>query len=190
MDIHREALATLLGAAIAVSLILIYNHNHQPVTSGPDFTAVEATKSPEIKGESTRSTPVANGNVQTYDDNTKGKLDLPDSVKSNPNKKVTSSVVVPPDDHEQEVTTVIDTSSGEFTSYIKEKPLPVMAMSFNRKIGGLYGWANGNKTARVYAAQNVLQIKSCRILGVVSMDQSIDTGKTYSFIGAGVECSI
>jgi len=99
--------------------------------------------------------------VAVFRPKVKDNLNLPDTVKKDPDKKVVASSPVPPSDHPHTMTAVYDSGTGGVDMFLRQDPLVWLA--FNRKgaIGAAYGFkdaANGF-VARVYGRLDLVQIK-------------------------------
>lgn len=180
-----------LGAALVGALSLFawlwVQHARTPVTSAPGLAAVAATPSRAVRGEQKVPAPLRNGVVQAYRPEVKERLPLPPSVVADPDKHVVSASVVRADDHPQEVVTVLDANTGEATSYVKEKPLPWLAVEGRGEFGAYYGFASGGQqVARFEVRQNVLQVKALRLQVTGGLDYNVGSGRANGFAGVGV----
>lgn len=85
------------------------------------------------------------------------KVDLPDTVKNDPNKQVTAVVDVKPSKGGSEVVAVVDVVTGETTTTEKPKPVPMFAFVNEKKIGLGYGIGTGGNTAKVFLAYDAIR---------------------------------
>jgi len=125
----------------------------------PSLPSILAPPSKELinaKSETLDCRPVV-----VYKDRVKRDLGLPETVKKDPDKKVTASTKVLPSDYPNTVTSVYDTGTGMTDLYIRRDSLPWLAFNRRMAIGAAYGVkdeAQGFVT-RVYGRIDLLQIK-------------------------------
>lgn len=124
--------------------------------------------------------------VIAYTAPAKRRLRLPDAVQANANQHVLGAASVAADDHPHTVTTVLDASTGQTTTYDVREPLPWMAIDTHGEAGLAYGLKNGVQTVRLEARQGLLDIKAVRIGVTASLDQPLagPLGADY-FVGLG-----
>lgn len=167
------------AVALAVGAILLYLRS-LPVPEGVG-TTTEARQASELREELT--IPLDVEFVKVFEPEVKTRLKLPKTVIDDPDKHVVSSSKIKADEHPHTVTTVLDKSTGELTTYDRKDPLPWLAVTNRTHIGAYYGLKNGQEAVRIQAQQELLQIKSLRIEAVASVD--IGSGKPDTFIGIG-----
>lgn len=175
---HKVTLGFSALSVIFV-IILFYIHN----TPAPEAvgTTVEAQQASELKYMATEDLPI--GNIKVFDLKAKEKLKLPASVVSNPKKKVVASSKVKASERPRTISTVVDTDTGEFTTYSRTDPLPWLAVNTRTHVGAYYGWKDGTDIVRIQARQEFLQVKQVHLEAIASVD--IGGLKTDSFIGIG-----
>jgi hypothetical protein len=171
---RRLVFALIVVAAFAAAVYF----RPRPVPPG---VTVEATPAPELKREET--VPVIIDFIKAYKPATKKKLALPQAVQRDADKHVVASTRTPDDERAHTVTTVIDSSTGEFTSYDRVEPLPWLRPNTTTHIGAYYGFKNGSPAVRVQLQQELLRLKALRVEGTASVD--VGTGKPDTFVGVG-----
>lgn len=173
----RDLVIAVLGVGLAGSLYL-----HFKPEASPTGVHVEAKPSPKVAKMPT--VPVAvNTPVQVLPPKAKDKLDLPPSVKNDPKKHVAGAVVTPADERKHTVTTVLDTDTGEFTTYDRREPLPWLAVSGKSEVGVFYGLKDGEQAVLVEGRHEFLQVKAAH-LGVIG-NVDIAPNDVDTFVGVG-----
>lgn len=87
------------------------------------------------------------------------KVKVPPEVIVNPQKQITAVVDVPASKAGTEVTSVIDTDTGETEIYYAEKPLPFFAFENEKRVGvGYQVVTNGDQEVKVYAEYTFARI--------------------------------
>ena len=165
---------------LTLGVIAFYYLKPEPEVVG---TTTEAKQAPELKKAETL--PMHIELIKVFKPEVKAKLKnkLPQSVVNDPGKRVVASSKVGGDDKPHTVTTLLDQSTGQFTTYDHIEPLPWLAVKTYTHIGAYYGLKNGEQAVRIQAQQEMLQIKTLHIEAVASID--IGAGKPDSFIGVG-----
>lgn len=113
-------------------------------------------------------------------------LKLPRDAVEDPDVEVLASSHVKADDHPHTVTTVIDTETGESTTYDRRDPLPWMAWSERGHAGVAVGLKSGEPTARLQVEQEIVTVKALRLSGIATVDQPLNAGATGGDFFAGV----
>lgn len=120
--------------------------------------------------------------VVVYRDKVKEKLNLPETVVKDPDKKVTASTKVPASDFPNTVTSVYDLGTGATDLYVRRDPLPWLAFDKRWRLGAFYGLSDEENGLFLGVAQyQFAQIKRVHI----TAHGQADTSGRY-FIGAGV----
>jgi len=164
-------------ALVAFGVAAYLDSKHQPMPAG---VHVDATPAPEVgKVGKDRIDCVP---VVVYKPAAKDTLKLPPSA-SEPEKRVVAATRTPADERPHTVTTLLDTSTGKFTSYDRAEPLPWLAPNTKTDVGAFFGYRNGEQAVRIEARQEVLQIKALHLGAVASAD--IGAGDTDTFVGIG-----
>ena len=132
---------------------------------------------------SVEKAPVVVEHIIVYKPEAKEKLKLPEAVKADDKKHVAASVTTPNDERQHTVTTVVNSQTGEFTTYDRVEPLPWIGVTTKSEVGAYLGLKNGEPAVRIAGRQEVLQIKSVRIGAVASVD--ITQSDVDSFVGIG-----
>lgn len=156
-------LAAIIGAIVAGWIWFLHRHD-APV--GVPQVATVAPAVAEVTTEPVQSAPVI-----VYRAPAKAKLKLPDAVQSNVNQHVLASSTIAADDHPHTLTTVLDTATGQATTYDTLEPLPWLAIDTHGEAGMYYGLKDGHAAIRAEIRQNLLQIKAVHVQGIASVDQ-------------------
>jgi hypothetical protein len=154
----------------------------------PVSVAVPATPAPELAKLVKLSSPVNFKAVKTYPKAVKRKLDLPAHIQADDNKQVVEASQVPADDHTQTVTTLIDTQTGETSTFVRRDPLPLIAADYSGDAGIYLGLANGAPALKLEARQSFLTVKWVHLGVIGSIVQPVSGMSTPSstFIGGGL----
>ena len=150
----------------------------QPMPAG---VHVEAPPSKFVRD--VEKAPVIVERIVAYKPEAKEELKLPETIKSDDKKHVVASVTTPNDERQHTITTVVDSQTGEFTTYDRAEPLPWIGVTTKSEVGAYLGLKNGQPAVRVAGRQEVLQIKSVRIGAVGSVD--VTQSGVDSFVGIG-----
>ncbi|MFZ2986476.1 hypothetical protein [Ideonella sp.] len=166
----------LLGMAYAV---LWYNRTqtapvgiHLPATPAPEVAKVEFEPL------------IVDLPLQVYKPAAKQKLKLPAHVQADAKQHVVASTRTAPDERPHTVTTVLDSGTGEFTTYDRAEPLPWIEASTRRHFGAYIGAMNGEQAIAITARQEALRIKGVKVeaIAIGTASQSERVG----FLGVGV----
>lgn len=170
----------VLGVMIAIGTGVYFYFKPEPAPTGVHMPAKPA---PQVAHETTVPVEVKVP-VQTYKPEVKRKLKLPDAVQANPAQHVVASSRTAPDERPHTITTVLDTSTGEFTTLDRAEPLPWIAVSTKTEVGAFYGVKNGQPAFRVQAQQELLRVKALHLGAIASAD--MQAGEVDTFVGVGV----
>lgn len=176
---YGYGVGALLGVLVSIALGALYLH-FKPVTA-PVGVHIEAPASPVVRGvgkEAVQSVP-----LRAYKPAAKKKLDLPATIQADQDKHVVSSVKTPNDERKHTITTIVDSQTGEFTTYDRVEPLPWIGVTTKSEVGAYLGLKNGQPAIRVEGRQEVLQIKSVRIGAIGSVD--VTQSGVDKFVGIG-----
>ncbi len=148
-SLTSHAISMVVGGAI-VAGVCAYNKFVPHVSS-------LAPPAPEIAKETPKKLECKP--ILVYRDKVEKKLNLPDTVKRDPDKHVVASSNVPPSDYPHTMTAVYDEGTGGVDMFLRQDPLPWL--SFNRRgsLGVAYGWTDDGSDTRVYGKLDLLQIK-------------------------------
>ena len=167
----------LLGVLLAVGVGVYVAFKPEPAPTGVHLPAKPAPQvAREIKTEIALKSP-----VKVYRPEVKRKLKLPDAIQQNADQHVIASSRTVADERPHTITTVIDASTGEATTFDRTEPLPWLGVSTKTEIGAFYGVKNGVPTWRVQAQQELLQVKAVRIGATATLDSD---GETFVGVGA------
>lgn len=112
----------------------------------------------------------------------KDKLGLPDQVKQDPKKHVTSAVIILPDERPQSVVTLFDESTGQSSSLTQRMGYSLLATEQRGQLWLGYGIKNGGaRVGRILLREDLLQVMALHA-GVAA---TVDMDGGY-FVGAGV----
>lgn len=145
----------------------------------PPGVHMPATPAPELKREETA--PLIVDFVKAYKPAAKKKLKLPPAAQADAALHVVASTRTPSDERSHTVTSVLDTRTGEFTTYDRVEPLPWLAVSTKSQVGMYYGLKRGEQVIRLEGRQELLQIKAVRVGATATLDSD---GETFVGVGA------
>lgn len=174
------ARTTILAFALAIFAAFALGMLGTPKTA-PAGTTVIATPAKELRAEPTQAAQPKKG-IQVYRKSVKKKLKLPDSVQADEQQQVVSSSKVATDDRPHTVTTTVDLETGKFTTFDRTDPLPWVAVSTHGEAGLAYGIRNGQMIGRVYATQDLIQVKALHVGAMATLDQD---GKWFAGLRVG-----
>lgn len=169
-----------LGVLIAIGGGLYFYFKPEPA---PVNVHLPANDAPQVSRETTVPV-VVKVPVKVYRPEVKRKLKLPDAVQANPDQHVVASSRTAPDERPHTVTTILDTTTGEFTTLDRAEPLPWIAVSTKTRISAYYGLKNGQQAIRIQGQQDFLRVKAVRFSAIASAD--LVGGDTQTFIGIGM----
>lgn len=170
----------VLSVLVVVLFVLWFQKFAEPQPVGE---AVEAKPDKAIIGQPTERLDCVP--VVVYRDAVKDKVKLPSAVVGDPNKKVLGAVRVDADIRPHTVTPVIDTKTGEVTTYDTRLALPRFAIDTRGEAGIAYGQRGSERVLRLEARQALADIKAVKIGAVANYDMPIGGGSGSSFIGVG-----
>lgn len=170
----------VLAVIIAIGMGLYFYFKPEPA---PTNVIMPAKPAPQVANETTVPV-VAKTSLKVYRPEVKRKLKLPDAVQNNPEQYVVASSRTAPDERPHTITTVLDTSTGEFATLDRAEPLPWIAVSTKTEVGAFYGIKNGQPAFRVQAQQELLRVKAVHLGAVASADMV--GGEVDTFVGVGV----
>ena len=173
----------LAGVLVGVVGWVIWKDYFKPVERAGETVA--ATPAKEVANLPTVAAPIAGGAVQAYPKAVKRKLKLPKTVVEDESKVVVSSSKVAASERSHTVTTLVDTNTGKAEAYVRADPLPWLAYTTRGSAGTYYGFKRGEQTVRLQVQQDIVQMKALTFGVTASVDRSVATGLTDSFIGVG-----
>lgn len=172
---REHAIGFIVGvivSAIMVGGVQLY-HRMSPRPSMP------APVASELRKEATESVAVTS--VQAFAPATKQKLWLPPAVQASTDAHVVAATQVPSTLRPQTVTAVLDTHTGATSLYIRNDPLPWIALEQHGELSLSRGFRSDIQIYRATFREDVLQIKAAH-LGVVG---SVDSDGQW-FAGVGI----
>lgn len=175
-------------AAFVVLIVValgVWAYLHFKPEPAPVGVHLEAKTAPEIRREE-KIELVSEAPLKVYKSSAKKKLKLPEPIQADAKRHVVASSKIETDDHPHTVTTVLDTQTGEFTSYDRKDPLPWLAVRTTSHIGAYYGLKNGVPTLRIQGQQELLRVKAVRLEAIGTADFGDGKPDTYIGIGARV----
>lgn len=150
-----------IGAVLAIGA-MVYVTQPQPVQ--PTVTPQIATVNPEVKHEEKIDVPLTTPKktIKAYTSKGKAMLQLPRSVVEDSTSAVTDSSIVISSEKRQVVTQVIDTNTGETTTYISKAPDPWLSFENRGQISVDVGVRRGGlePVTRINVRQDLVQTKS------------------------------
>lgn len=170
----------VLGVVIAIGTGTYFYFKPEPAPTNVHLPAKPAS---QVSRETTVPVVIEKP-VKVYRPDVKRKLKLPDAVQADPAQHVVASSRTVPDERPHTITTVLDTSTGEFTTLDRAEPLPWIAVSTKTEVGAFYGIKNGEPAFRVQAQQELLRIKALHVGAVASADMV--RGDVETYVGVGV----
>lgn len=173
----RQALA--LFATVAAFAVAYFYFKPEPAPTGVHLPAMPAAA---VAREET--VPLQVDFVKVFAPGVKKKLKLPASVQQDAGKHVIAATKTPADERSHTVTSVLDVSTGEVSSYDRAEPLPWVAVSTKSEVGAFYGIKDGEPTVRIQGQQELLRIKALRMGAVATAD--VRRGDVDMFVGVGV----
>lgn len=175
---NRYTIAAIL--LMASALVLVYVYYPDPVPPG---VTVDATPAREVAKEETVPL-IVSFPVQVYKPAVKRKLKLPPAAIADPDTHVVAASKVKPDDRPHTITTTLDASTGQFTTYDRTDPLPWLAVNTRTEVGAYVGYKGAEPAVRIEGRQTLLQVKALHLGGVAAVDvmrNDVDT-----FVGVGL----
>lgn len=163
----------ILAVVLLLSVAWTFWPRHVPPVSVP---VIAKPALPKVQKETIQA------KVSVYKPVAKKKLNLPKSVQDSPTKHVVDASRVAPDFHPHTITTVLDSETGDVTTYDTKETLPWLAPGHMGGVGVFYGLKDGKPTGQVYAWHDLLQAKSLFAGVRASLDQD---GTNY--VGGYVE---
>lgn len=179
VDPQRNSIILLMVLVCVLEAIIFFQFFRD---AGPVGVHVEATPAREVAYVPRVAVPVRH--VQAYAPEAKKKLKLPPAVQYNPDKHVVASTRTPADERPHTVTTVLDATTGDFTTYDRAEPLPWVAVNTKSEAGAFYGYRNGEPALRFQARQELLQVKALHVGAIASADATASA--VDGFVGVGV----
>lgn len=169
----------LLALAAIVGLALYFHFRPELAPTGVHLPATPAPAVDRVGLEPV----VVDSPLQVYKPAAKKRLKLPEEIQRAPEKRVAAATRTPADERAHTITTVLDTSTGVFTSHDRAEPLPWVAPSTKTEVGVFYGMKDGERAIRIQGQQELLQVKALRLGAIASVD--VGSGGVDSFIGVG-----
>lgn len=183
MTLKQAAIGLILLGAVGASAYIAYDHfADRPVGT----QSVVATVAPAASHEPTTLTTIK-APVKAYGGTTKARLKLPAAVQADSKEQVIAASQVKSDLRPQTVSTVVNTETGEVTSYVKTDPYPWLAIETRGEVKLAYGYKYTPSlhqtlpVGRLQVSYDVLRVKALT-LGVTA---SADTDST-AFVGVAV----
>lgn len=122
--------------------------------------------------------------VVVYRDKVKEKLNLPETVVKDPDKKVTASTKVPASDFPNTVTSVYDSGTGATDMFIRQDKTPWLGFARKGTLGLAYGVQDdGEATTRLSASYSLLSVKRLN-LGLTG--DIATSGRAFIGVGATI----
>lgn len=179
---------TITGIVGLLLLIAAGGYAYWFFTRPPVDTTVAtiAAPAPAIKKVKKRVVPVKQ--VTVYAPEAKANLKLPPLVITDETKQVTGATTVAPSERRVTVTSVLDTQTGETTTYSKPEPLPWFAVESRgeARIDVGYKWSKGIpapvQIGRLSVRHDFVQVKGFH----AGVNAAIDSdGVVFAGVGVG-----
>jgi hypothetical protein len=155
-------LAAIILVVGSVIYLDVTHSNTKPVE--PTATPQIATVNPEVKHEEKIDVPLSTpkATVKAYTPKGKAMLQLPRSVIEDTTSAVMDSSIVSSSEKRQVVTQVLDTSTGETTTYITQAPDPWLSFENRGQVSVDVGIRRGSTepVTRINLRQDLVQTKS------------------------------
>jgi hypothetical protein len=165
-------------AAILGLLVITWNVMRDKPAPVGEWRAAE----PDRRIDGTGTSTINPKRVAVYNPPAKDKLDLPDQVKNDPSKHVTSAVIVKSDERPQSVVTIFDQTTGQTTALTQRMEYPLLAAEQRGQIWIGYGQRNGGQmVGRILIREDLLQVKALH----AGVNATLDADGAW-FAGAGV----
>lgn len=178
MEIRTDRIAIAL--AVALATLAYFHFKPQPAPVGVHIPATPAK--PVAKIEKTRIECAAP--LSVYKPEAKGALKLPEPVAKDPAQHVAASTTTPDDERRHTVTTLVNTDTGDFTTYTRAEPHPWLAVKSKTELGIYGGYLNGEPAVRLAGRHELLQVKALHLGLVGSADATRDGLDTFVGVGA------
>ena len=180
---HFLEVCALVTAIIFIFLMV--RHALEP-KAAPVAVAVQATPAPMVKDEPKVGISLKSPTIKVYKHaaHIKSQIVLPREVIADDGKQVLAVSKVEPDDHPHIISTVIDTSTGESSTYDTKEPLPWLAWDSHGEAGMYTGIKNGTPAIRLEVKEGLFAVKAIHFGLQGTVDQSTN-GQTDIFVGVG-----
>lgn len=99
----------------------------------------------------------------------KDKLGLPDQVKQDPKKHVTSAVIIPPDERPQSAAAIFDEGDGRTYILTQRMDYPLLATEQRGRFGLGGGFKSGQRIGHLYLGETLVQIKGWHVGGALHL---------------------
>lgn len=155
-------------AELAIGLAIVaftWWHFTPPPAPPGEWTAPKTDA--RLKGFGSHTVPASG--VVVVDDGAKDKLDLPDPVKQDPKKHVTSAVIIQSDERPQSVVSIFDEATGQTDTLTQRMAYPLLATEQRGRFGVGGGFKSGKQVGHVYLGETLLQIKGWHAGGAVHL---------------------
>lgn len=179
VESQRNSFILLVALVCVLVAILYFQFFYE---SAPVGAHVEAAPAPQVQKVPMVAVPVEA--VQAYDPVAKKKLKLPARIQQAANQHVVAATRTPADERPHTVTTVLDTSTGVFTTFDRAEPLPWISALPKTEVGAFVGYRFGEPALRLEARHELLQMKSLHVGAIASADAT--ASDVDGFVGVGV----
>ena len=157
-------LGFILGIIVAGA---VYAYHTISKFTHPSVLAQPAKELKNVQTETLACKPVI-----VFQDRVKKDLALPETVRKDPDKKVTASTKVPASEYPNTVSSVYDTGTGMTDLYVRRDKLPLFAMNTRYELGIGYGYTQDGSVTRLDGSVELLQIKALRLGLTGTLDSS------------------
>ena len=182
--LSKELRPKLLGlftiCVLAYAIDMYLSPAPAPANSLPATLAVKSTS---VSSASKVDVVVKKSTVRAYKQTAKVDLQLPVTVQTDETKVVTDSSLVASSEHRTEVTSVLDVSTGETSTYVHLVPDPWLSSEHRGTASLAYGikLPTNQMVGRLSVREDLVQIKGIHL----GIQATVDTDGD-AFAGAGV----
>jgi hypothetical protein len=159
---HLNADWLISIGAVLVTGAMVYVTQPQPVQ--PTVTPQIATVNPEVKHEEKIDVPVKTpkATIKAYSSKVKAGIVLPKNVLDSADSVLLESSTVAASEKRQVVSTVVDVTTGEATTYVSVAPEPWLSFENRGAVSVDYGFKRGlsEPVTRINVRQDLVQTKS------------------------------
>lgn len=181
------SITNLVGLVVLAGVLAIGGYTYWVFSRPKVDTTVAVIAKPAPVIAKVKKRVIKPRRVIVYVPEAKAKLKLPPLVIANENQQVTGATTVKPSERSVTVTSVLDTQTGETTTYAKPEPLPWFAVEARgeARVDVGYKWVRGVpspvQVGRLSVRHDFVQVKGFH----AGVNAAIDTDASL-FVGLGV----
>lgn len=182
---YRWTIYLVLGLLLTGAGWLLIDHVFPG--SGPSASSPPAPVNMPVLADPVPAPPkvitkIITRTVRVYPKQAKATLKLPKAVQADDAQQVIAASQLPADDHPRQVTTVLNTETGDSETFVTRKPLPWLAWEGRGDVSVYYGLKRGD-TAPVWRLQtryDAFAVKALHVGALATLD-----GDGGAFVGVG-----